>query len=368
MQIQLIDLKRQYSRMREDVNRRIQQVLDEGNYILGRQIAEMEQSLAEYVGAQRAVSCASGTDALLLALMALGLEPGDEVIVPSFTFIATAEVVALLGGKPVFVDSREDTYNIDPALVEAKISPRTVGIIPVDLFGQAADYEALLALARTHELWVVQDGAQSFGARHHDRRVPFQTPVSCTSFFPAKPLGCYGDGGMVFVDDKTLYETLLSLRVHGKGKDKYDNVRIGVNGRMDTLQAAVIQAKFAHFPAEVELRQQVADYYNRKLKGLCVTPEVLAHNRSVYAQYCIRLPNRGRVAEGLGKRGVPTAVYYPRPLHLQGAFAPLGYRRGDLPVCERVAEDILALPMHPYMTREEQDFVVDAVRSELEAQ
>lgn len=361
--MQFIDLKKQYGLIKEDVLRRMNAVLDSSAYIMGPEIGELESVLAGFVGSRRALSCASGTDALLLALMALGLKPGDEVIVPSFTFVATAEVVALLGARPVFADVDARTYNMDPDVVETLVGPAVRGIITVDLFGQAADYGRLGQIADRHGLWLVQDAAQSFGALWRGHRVPAQGLISCTSFFPAKPLGCYGDGGMVFTDDEELFAVMQSIRNHGQGSDRYENVRIGINGRLDTLQAAVLLAKFSIYEKEIALRQEVAARYGRGLAGVCTVPFIEEGNLSVFAQYCIRVPDRARVMARLKEKGVPTAIYYPIPLHRQKAFDGLGCRpEGSLPVCEEIARDIMALPMHPYLGLDEQDMIIAAVR------
>lgn len=363
MNIQFIDLKRQYAMIKDDVATRMQGVLDRSAYIMGAEVAELEGELAAFAGTKYAVSCSSGTDALMLALMALDLKAGDEVIVPAFTFIATAEVVALLGAVPVFADIDEKTYNVSVESVKTKITPATKGIIAVDIFGAAADYDGLQALADQNGLWLIQDAAQSFGATYKGSRVPSQTRFGCTSFFPAKPLGCYGDGGMVFCDSKEDFDLMCSFRVHGKGLTKYDNDRVGINGRLDTLQAAVLLAKFPLFKQEIAKRQQVADTYAELFDGRVVVPFVESHNESVFAQYCVRVRDRATVMDALKAKGVPCAIYYPKPLHLQKAFEELGGKKGDLPVCEAVSEDIFGLPMHPYLTRAEQQYIVDAVCS-----
>ncbi|MFC1703616.1 DegT/DnrJ/EryC1/StrS family aminotransferase [Candidatus Omnitrophota bacterium] len=362
MKINFIDLQRQYQRYKNDIDSQIQQVLDTSAYIMGSKVKELEEKLSAFIGTKYAIGCASGTDALILALLALEIKPGDEIITTPFTFIATAEVISLLGAKPVFADILESTFNIDPQKIESKITNKTRGIIPVDLFGQCADYDEINQIAQKHKLFVIEDAAQSFGSEYKKRKACSLADIGCASFFPAKPLGCYGDGGMVFTDNKTLADTMSSLRVHGKGEHKYENIRIGINGRLDTLQAAVLLAKFSHFPEEIQLRQQVAQRYNKSLKDSVIAPSIESYNLSAFAQYCVRVENRAPLQEQLKNKGVPTAVYYPKPLHLQPAFKALGYRQGDFPVSEKVADDILALPMHPYLTEAEQEFIIDCIK------
>lgn len=354
--MQFIDLAAQQNRIRPLLEERIKRVLDHGQYILGPEIGEIEEKLAAFVGAPHAVSVASGTDALLMPLMAENIGPGDAVFVPTFTFIATAGAVAITGATPVFVDIDAETFNIDPAGLEkaigetraaGKLAPK--GIIPVDLFGQPADYPAIQAIADKYRLFVLEDAAQSFGASQQGRRAGALARVAGTSFFPAKPLGGYGDGGMIFTDDEPLHRELRSIRVHGQGADKYTNVRVGLNGRMDSLQAAVLLAKMEIFPEEIELRRQVAARYDRLLAGAVTTPKILPGNTSAWAQYSVLHPRRDELIAKLRTRNIPTAVYYPIPLHLQQAFSHLGYKRGDFPVSERIAGEIFSLPMHPYL-------------------
>jgi len=378
-----IDLKSQQQRLKLQLDTNIQRVLAHGNYIMGPEIKELEKTLAGYVGVKHAVSCASGTDALLLALMAYGVGPGDAIFTTPFTFIATAEVISLLGATPIFVDIDPETFNIDPGkltlALEAvqksdsciyplpgderrtsniKLKPR--GVIPVDLFGLLSDFTAIEKIAEENGLFVIEDAAQSFGAEFCGRKSCSFGNIACTSFFPAKPLGCYGDGGMCFTNDGNLATIMESIRVHGKGTDKYDNIRIGINGRLDTLQAAIILAKFEIFPDEVELRNKVADSYTRLLSGVSSlqTPFIPAAYKSVWAQYSLLTENEQRRAAlqtKLQKEGIPTAIYYPKPLHLQGAFAYLGYKKGDFPVSENCADRIFSLPMHPYLKASDQE-------------
>lgn len=363
MKINFIDLGRQYQKLQSDINSQIQSVITSSAFIMGEQVAQLEKALAQYVGTKYAIGCASGTDALLLALMAYDIQPGDEIITTPFTFIATSEVISLLKAKPVFVDIDPGTYSIDHRKISRVITQKTRGIIPVDLYGQCADYDEINAIAKDHKLFVIEDAAQSFGAEYKGRKACSLADVGCTSFFPAKPLGCYGDGGMIFTDDEKLAKIMDSLRVHGKGSDKYDNIRIGLNSRLDTIQAGILLAKFKHYSLEVTLRQNVADYYKQHLKNIVTTPKVLDHNLSVYAQYSIQVQNRQELQNHLKNFGIPTMIHYPKPLHLQIAFASLKYKRGDFPVTEDVCEHILSLPMHPYLTREEQGFIVEQIRS-----
>jgi UDP-2-acetamido-2-deoxy-ribo-hexuluronate aminotransferase len=361
MKINLIDIKRQYENYQADIDAQIRNVLNDAAFIMGKQVTELEAQLAAYVGTKYAVACGSGTDALQLMLMAYDVKPGDEIITTPFTFIATAEIVSLLGAKPVFVDIRRDTLNIDPQKLKKAIGPKTKGIIAVDIFGQCADYDEINQIAKTHGLFVIEDAAQSFGAHYKGKMSCSLADAGCTSFFPAKPLGCYGDGGMIFLNDENTAGVLKSLRGHGAGSHKYEHVRIGLNSRLDTLQAGILLAKFKHFPKEIDLRNQVADYYTKHLSGKFETPCILPSNRSVYAQYNIVVKDRDKMQEHLKNAQIPTAVYYPKPLHLQPAYASLGYKKGDMPVTEEVCEHIFALPMHPFLTSEEQDFIVNTL-------
>jgi UDP-2-acetamido-2-deoxy-ribo-hexuluronate aminotransferase len=368
--MQFIDLAAQQKRIRGAIEAGFQKILDHGQYILGPEIKEIEEKLAAYVGMPHAISVASGTDALLMPLLVEKIGPGDAVFTTTFTFIATAEVIRLLGATPVFVDIDPQTFNIDPLKLdeavrlvraEKKLTPR--GIIPVDLFGQPAEYEAIQAVADKYGLFVLEDAAQSFGASQRGKKAGALARVAATSFFPAKPLGCYGDGGMIFTDSKEMLEQLLSIRVHGQGTDKYTNVRVGINGRMDSLQAAVLLAKMAIFPEEIELRQEVAARYDRMLDGAVKTPKVLPGNVSAWAQYSVLHPRRDEVIQKLRAGGIPTAIYYPIPLHLQEAFADLGYRAGAFPVAERIAGEIFSLPMHPYLKEQQQEEICQVIRA-----
>ncbi len=369
--IDFIDLKAQQARIRTQLDKRISAVLDHGSYILGPEVQELENVLARYVGTRHCISCANGTDALLMALMAYDVRPGDAIFTPPFTFVATAEVVALTGATPVFVDIDQKTYNVDPTSLERTIEDflkkktglRARGIIPVDLFGQPADYDAIMAIARRNNIFVLEDAAQGFGAVYKGRKTCAFGDIAATSFFPAKPLGCYGDGGAIFTNDDSVNEKLRSIRVHGQGTDKYDNVRIGINGRLDSLQAAVLLAKMEIFDEELDARDRIAKRYSALLGKSVVTPYVAPHCRSCWAQYSVLTDDRLSVLAKLKAKNIPTAIYYPKPLHLQDAFAYLGYKRGDFPVTERIAERVFSLPMHPYLDVATQDFIIDGVKS-----
>ncbi|MGH8531544.1 MAG: DegT/DnrJ/EryC1/StrS family aminotransferase [Gammaproteobacteria bacterium] len=369
--MQFIDLRAQQKRLQRQIDQALKRVLAHGNYILGPEVGELEQALAEFSAAKHVVTCASGTDALLMALMALGVKPGDAVFMPSFTFVATAEVVALLGATPVFVDINEDVYLISMASLRAaidaakklKLRPRVV--VPVDLFGQPADYDEVRRIAEEYDLYVIADAAQSFGGARAGRRVGTLAPITATSFFPAKPLGCYGDGGALFTDDTGIAAVFRSLRVHGQGQDKYDNVRIGVNGRLDTLQAAILIEKLRIFAEEIEARQRVAGRYNEALSNMVVTPKVAGDAVSAWAQYTIRTEQRDQLAERLKKRSVPTAVYYPKPLHCQPAYSNYPTSPGGLPISAKLAAEVLSLPMHPYLDTDTQDYIIACVREAL---
>jgi dTDP-4-amino-4,6-dideoxygalactose transaminase len=368
-----IDLKRQRLRLGERIDRAIQRVLAHGHYIMGPEIGELEDGLSEFCGARHALTCSNGTDALGLILMALGAKAGDAVFCPSFTFAATAEVVVWFGATPVFVDVLDDSFNMDTASLEAAIRTakahdlKPAGVISVDLFGQPADYDPIESVCTAHRLWLVADGAQSFGASYKDRNVGTIGVATATSFYPAKPLGCYGDGGAVFTDNDELAALVKSLRIHGQGTDKYDNVRVGLNGRMDTLQAAILIEKLGIFRDEIECRNRVASRYNAELAGVARIPEVPERTTSVWAQYTIGVPGgrRDGLAAGLKTRGIPTAIHYPLPLHRQTAYRGYPVAGNGLPVSERLAEEVISLPMHPYLEEGDQDRIIAAVKAEL---
>jgi len=366
--VEFIDLGAQHYRIGDKVEAAVRRVLAHGKYIMGPEVKTLEDQMSRFAGVKHTITCASGTDALSLPLMALGIGPGDAVFVPTFTFAATAEVVALVGATPVFVDVEAGSFNMDVKSLERALDavPKGLtpkGIIPVDLFGQPADYDAIDRLAKARGLWVMADAAQSFGATLGNRRTGSMGRVAGTSFFPAKPLGCYGDGGAIFTDDDGLAEIMRSLRVHGQGSDKYDNVRIGMNGRLDTIQAAVLIEKLAIFEDEIAARQRVGQRYNDLLRGRVRVPEVGANATSVWAQYTLRLPKRDAVAAALKAQGIPTAIYYPRPLHQQTAYRNFPVAPGGCPVSEKLSAEVLSLPMHPYLDTATQDRIVAAVKA-----
>lgn len=364
--MQFVDLKRQYDEYRGEIMAEIQSVLDTTAFIGGAAVKELEAELAAHTGVRHAIGCSSGTDALFLGLLALGVKPGDEVIVPDFTFIATAETVALAGAVPVFADIRPDTYNIDPDSIAALVTGRTVGIIPVSLYGQAAEMDEINALAENRGLWVMEDGAQSYGASHRGRKSCALSRLGTTSFFPAKPLGAYGDAGALFTDDDELAATLRMLLNHGQRK-RYDHAIVGLNARLDTIQAAVLKVKLRHFDDELAARQQVADWYTRELADAVPTPVILDHNTSAWAQYTIRVPSRAAVQGALKERGIPTAVHYPIPLHQQDAFAGHVQSAIEVPHTEKASAEVMSLPMHPFLTRDEVRVVAEAVKAAIQA-
>ncbi|GAB4226978.1 MAG: DegT/DnrJ/EryC1/StrS family aminotransferase [Methyloligellaceae bacterium] len=366
-----IDLAAQQRRIRPQIDAAIARVLDHGKYIMGPEVGELERQLAAFSGAKHCISCSSGTDALLMALMARDIGPGDAVLCPAFTFTATPEVIALLGATPIFIDVEEASFNLDPGkLDEGVAAARAAGlqpkaIIAVDLFGLPADYDAIEAFAEAQGMWVLADAAQGYGGRYKERKVGQLGLMTATSFFPAKPLGCYGDGGAIFTDDDTLAAALESIRVHGKGTGKYDNVRIGVNGRLDTMQAAILIEKLKIFAEEIEARDRVAARYNEafRARNEIATPEVPEGLSSAWAQYTLRLPaeRRDAIAARLKERGIPTAIYYPKPLHEQTAYKGFPVAGGGLPVSERLSREVLSLPMHPYLDAAAQERVIAAV-------
>jgi dTDP-4-amino-4,6-dideoxygalactose transaminase len=365
--IAYIDLAAQQAAIRHRVNAAIARVLDHGQYIMGPEVLELECQLAAFCGARHAITCASGTDALILALMSRGLRPGDAVVVPTFTFCATAEAVCLLGGIPIFADVLEDTFNLSPESLKAGISTARRlglglrGVISVDLFGQACDYEAIEPIVRENDLFLICDAAQAFGGTYRGRKIGTIGELTTTSFFPAKPLGCYGDGGAVFTDDDETAQLLRSLRVHGQGADKYDNVRIGMNGRLDTLQAAILIEKLAVFADEVAARNAVATRYTTMLPRHVRTPTILADTISTWAQYTIRSAARDSALVRLKQAGVPTAVYYAKPLHQQIAYQYYPRAEERLVTADRLAAEVLSLPIGPLLTMEDQMHISDVL-------
>ena len=359
--MEFIDLKSQYRRLKTEIDAGIQRVLDHGQYILGPEVTELEEKLAAYTGAKYCISVANGTDALQIAQMALGIGPGDEVITPGFTYIATAETVALLGAKPVYVDINPRTYNLDPKLLEAAITPRTKAIIPVSLYGQCADFDAINAIAAKHGIPVIEDAAQSFGATYKGRKSCNLSTIACASFFPSKPLGCYGDGGAIFTNDDELAKVIRQIARHGQDR-RYHHIRVGVNSRLDTLQAAILLPKLAILDEEMALRQQVAERYTKLLNDASIqtTPYIEPHHTSAWAQYTIRVQNREEVQKRLSEASIPTAVHYPIPLNKQPAVED---EKVHLPAGDAVAKEVMSLPMSPFLNVSDQDLVVTALQS-----
>lgn len=357
--MQFIDLAAQQARIKDKIDANIQKVLAHGQYILGPEVTELEEKMAAFTGAKHCITVANGTDALQIAQMAFGIGPGDEVITPGFTYIATAETVALLGAKPVYVDVCPKTYNLDPTKLEAAITPKTKAIIPVSLYGQCADFDVINAIANKYGIPVIEDAAQSFGASYKGKKSCNLTTVACTSFFPSKPLGCYGDGGAIFTNDDQLAIVLRQIARHGQDR-RYHHIRVGVNSRLDTLQAAILLPKLEIFSEEIELRNQVASNYTQLLNeaGVDTTPFIEEHNISAWAQYTVRVKNRDAVQQKLQAAGIPTAVHYPIPLNKQPAVADT---KAQLPVGDDVAEEVMSLPMHPYLTKQEQQEVVNTL-------
>jgi UDP-2-acetamido-2-deoxy-ribo-hexuluronate aminotransferase len=355
--MQFIDLQAQYRQLKGQIDARIQRVLDHGRYILGPEVGELEERVAELIGVKHCIGLSSGTDALLVSLMALGIGPGDEVITTPFTFIATGEMIALIGARLVFVDIDPRTYNIDPDLIEAAITPRTRAILPVSLYGQCAEVDAINAVAERHGLPVIEDAAQSFGATHRGRYSCALSTIGCTSFYPSKPLGCYGDGGACFTDDEALAARIRRIAAHGED-GRYHHPLLGINGRLDTLQAAVLLAKLDLFPREVEAREAIGRRYTGLLADLVQTPYIEPYNRSVYAQYTIQVEDRDGLAERLQADAIPTAVHYPIPLTRQPALED---RSAVVPNAAEAAERVLSLPMSPWLTKADQDRVVERV-------
>ena len=369
--IPFIDLAAQRRRIGKSIDDAVARVMNHCQFINGPEVAQLEAALAAFSGARHVVTCASGTDALLMVLMAKGVGRGDAVLCPSFTFSATGEAVALTGATPVFVDVDESTFNMDAASLTRGIATakkhglKPVGVIPVDLFGQSADHDAVAAVAEAEGLFVLDDAAQGFGASYRGRKLGTFGIATATSFFPAKPLGCFGDGGAIFTDDADLAETLRSIRVHGQGADKYDNVRLGLTGRLDTMQAAVLIEKLKVFEDEIGARNKVADRYARGLGNLVTVPRLASGCTSVWAQYTIRLPegtDRDGFAAALKTQGIPTAIYYPKSMHQQTAYRGFPVADGGLPVSERLSDDVISLPMHAYLDEATQDRVIAAVR------
>lgn len=359
--IQFIDLAAQQARIKEQIDTGIQRVLAHGQYILGPEVTELEEKLAAFTGSKYCITVANGTDALQIAQMAFGVGPGDEVITPGFTYIATAETVAVLGAKPVYVDVCPKTYNLDPQKLDAAITPKTKAIIPVSLYGQCADFDAINAIASKYGIPVIEDAAQSFGAVYKGEKSCNLSTVACTSFFPSKPLGCYGDGGAIFTNDDELAKVMRQIARHGQDR-RYHHVRVGVNSRLDTLQAAILLPKLAILPEEIELRNQAANIYTKLLNeaGISTSPFIEPHNVSAWAQYTIRVKSRELVQKTLQQKGIPTAVHYPIPLNKQPAVANAA---AHLPVGDELSEEVISLPMHPYLERRDIRQIISALVS-----
>ncbi|MCK4973673.1 MAG: DegT/DnrJ/EryC1/StrS family aminotransferase [Sulfurimonas sp.] len=357
-----IDLKAQYREYQAEIDREVLEVFSSAQFIGGEKLNSLEQNLALYTGAKHAIGCSSGTDALLLSLMALDIGPGDEVITTPFTFISTAEVIAFLGAKAVFVDINEESYNIDASKIKNVVTNKTKAIIPVSLYGQCADMDAINEIAKEFNIPVIEDACQSFGATYNDKKSCNLSTIGCTSFFPSKPLGAYGDGGAIFTDDDEIATKIRMLLNHGQN-ERYKHKYIGINGRLDAVQAAVLGVKLKHFDKEVKLRDEIGERYSDLLEEAnVITPKIHESNKSVYAQYSIRVEDRETMVEKLTALEIPTAVHYPVPLHLQEAFKDLGYSEGDFPVSEKISSQIMSLPMSPYLTEAEQDFIVQAIK------
>ena len=367
MTIPFIDLKTQYQQYKAEIDAAVINVMSNAEFIMGREVQVLEKNLSAYTGAKHTIACANGTDALMLALMAIDIKPEDEVITPSFTFIATAEAAAIFGAKVVLVDINEQSYNIDVNQLADKITPKTKAILPVALYGQAADMDEINAIAKHygekfgHKICVIEDAAQSFGAEYKGKKSGYLSEMGCTSFFPSKPLGCYGDGGAIFTDDDGLAAKLRALSSHGQTA-RYHHEYVGLNSRLDTIQAAILNIKLKYFEAEVKARHQIGLRYTELLKNAdCITPAVLADRTHVYAQYSIRVKNRDGVVARLKEAGIPTAIHYPMPIHAQPCFRDLGYADEDFPVSAQVCQEILSLPMSPFLSEQDQDLIVKAV-------
>lgn len=362
--MEFIDLKSQYQSLKHQIDARISRVLEHGQFIMGPEIRELESALASFVGVKHCISVSSGTASLEIALRALNIGPGDDVITVPFTWISSAETINLVGARPVFVDIDLDTYNIDADLIEEAITPSTKAIVPVSLFGQMPRMEQINEIASKHGLTVIEDAAQSFGATRHGKRSCSVSTISSTSFFPAKPLGCYGDGGALFTDNDDLANRMRAIRTHG-GTARHHHTLVGTNGRMDTLQAAIILAKLDSFQCEVQRRGEIGQQYSELLSDVCITPKIESGNTHVYGQYTIRVPDREQLGKNLKEQGIPTAVYYPKCLHEQPVYSYLGYPWGRFPNSERASREVISLPMHPFLRDAEIDGIVNQLKSSL---
>ena len=363
MKINFIDLKAQYQEYKKEIDNEVLEVFSSAQFIGGEKLSSLESNLANFTGAKHAIGCSSGTDALLLSLMALDIGQGDEVITTPFTFIATAEVIAFLGAKSVFVDIEEESYNIDATKIKHAITDKTKAIIPVSLYGQCADMDAINEIAKEFEIPVIEDACQSFGATYNGKKSCNLSTIGCTSFFPSKPLGAYGDGGAIFTNDDELATKMRMLLNHGQN-ERYKHKYIGINGRLDAVQAAVLGVKLKYFDKEVRLRDEIGSRYNDLLEDAdVITPKISDFNTSVFAQYSMRVKDREAMVAKLTAKEIPTAVHYPVPLHLQEAFSGLGYTKGDFPISEMISSQIMSLPMSPYLTETEQDFIVETIKA-----
>ena len=356
MNIDFANLQLQYQKYKVDIDKKIKLILSKSNYILGDEVNELENDLSKFSNVKHAISCSSGTDALLLAMMAMGIEPGDEIITTPFTWISTSETIAFLKAKPVFVDIEYDTFNIDANLIENAITKKTKAIMPVSLFGQPADIDHIQIIANKYNLKIIIDGAQSFGSNYKNKYDSNLGDISITSFFPSKPLGCYGDGGAIFTNNKDYSEKIRLLRVHGQNRRNHHKY-IGISGRMDTIQAAILSAKLPYFASELKCRQKVADQYTTELSNILKTPIIKSDRLSSWAQYTIRVSNRDKFRESLAETGIPCAIFYPIPLHLQECFKYLKYKHGDFPISEEAANEVISLPMNAFLTHKEIEYI-----------
>ena len=361
MKIDFANLQLQYQTYKDKIDDNIQAILNKSNYILGEEVDVLEKELQNFTGAKYAISCSSGTDALLLALMAINIQPDDEIITTPFTWISTAEMMALIKAKPVFVDIEPDTYNMDANLIEASITKKTKAIMPVSLYGQPADMDTIQSIADKYSLKVIIDGAQSFGSTYNNKTDSNLGDISTTSFFPSKPLGCYGDGGAVFTNNEECANKIKLLRVHGQNK-RYHHKYIGIGGRLDTMQAAILLAKLPYFKKELKDRQKVADHYTNSLSKILQTPVIKPNRSSAWAQYTLRVKNRDALQLKLKKNDVPTSVFYPIPLHLQECFQYLGYQQGNFPISEKASNEVMSVPMNPFLTDDQIDYVINTLR------
>ena len=357
-------IKTQYQLYKKEIDAAIFRVLEEGQFIMGKEVLQLEHALAKFVGVKHVIAASSGTDGLLMALMALNIGPGDEVVSTPFTWIATAEAITRVGAKPVFVDIDPETYQMDANKIKTAMTFKTKALLPVSLFGQMADMEAINRIAADHGIPVIEDGAQSFGARQNGKYSCSMTTIGATSFFPTKPLGCYGDGGALFTNDDALAKKMRAIRTHGASV-RYQHDLIGINGRLDTIQAAILLIKLAHLPKEIKVREQIGARYSELLKDYCAIPKIQKGNTHLYSQYTLRLKNRDSMAQALNAKNIPTAIYYPKCIHEQPAFHYLGFAKGSFPIAEQACREVISLPMHPWLSKEDQDLIVSTIVNNL---